>query len=162
MRSHAHTHVVARAARARRSEGSAGELVAGEETIRYQKLGRQLEADLRLIDLDWLRDAAVHCGCEGLYETNLWAGNGGGCTPCHYDNSQNFLCQITGRKRLLLFSPAHYHLLYPYPASHPMSQTAIFSMVDVEKPDTRRFPAFARAGGLETMLAPMRQLFGRP
>jgi hypoxia-inducible factor 1-alpha inhibitor (HIF hydroxylase) len=60
-------------------------------------------------------------------------------------------CQVSGRKQLLLFPPGQTYNLYPYPASHPMHA---FAMVDVESPDTRTFPSFSRAAGIEAILEP--------
>ena len=37
---------------------------------------------------------------------NLWLGRGATTSPLHYDEYENLLCQVAGRKRLLLFPPA--------------------------------------------------------
>jgi hypothetical protein len=82
-----------------------GEMSAGSEVVDHAKIGPTLLADLQRLDFGWLERACALAGCEGLTETNLWAGASGGCTPMHYDATSNFLCQICGRKRLLLVSP---------------------------------------------------------
>lgn len=128
-----------------------GVIDAAGDNYNHAPLGRELEEDLRRIDYGWLRKACEACGCDGLYDVNLWAGASGGCTPLHYDTTCNFLTQLAGRKRLLLFPPSMTYNLYPYPASHPMNA---FSMVDVESPDLARFPAAAHARGLEATLEP--------
>jgi hypothetical protein len=115
-------------------------------------MGRTMAEDLaHQVDYEWLRHVAEMSGCEGLSEVNLWAGRSGGCTPLHYDTTNNFLCQVCGRKRLLLLPPSAFAHVYPYPATHPMH---FFGMVDVERPDLGRFPAFARAQGLEALIEP--------
>ncbi|KAL1499527.1 hypothetical protein AB1Y20_011730 [Prymnesium parvum] len=139
-----------------RERQAAGLVDAAGDALQHAPLGARLEEDLKGLDYGWLRRACAHSACEGLYEVNLWAGPSGGCTPIHYDSTQNFLCQLTGRKRLLLFPPAQSHRLYPYPATHPMYA---FAMVDAERPDLARFPAFGRAAGLEALLEPGDALF---
>ena len=70
---------------------------------------------------------------------------------CHYDLQPNLHVQLVGRKRVLVFAPSEWPNVYPYPAAHPMES---YSMVDVESPDLDRFPALARAHGLECDLSP--------
>ena len=84
--------------------------------------------------------------------------------PCHFDGSSNFLCQLRGCKRVLLFSPAEGLRLYPYPAGHAMDN---FAMYDPEEAAgagvgaaaaaasaeaRRRFPAATAASGLRATL----------
>lgn len=50
--------------------------------------------------------------------TRLWINFGNVYTALHYDLKDNWLCQIKGTKRILLFPPEDRHLLYlwnPYP-----------------------------------------------
>ena len=130
---------------------SGGTLRAGSETVEHLSFGTRLKEDLEALDYDWLERSCALGGCEGMRETNLWAGASGGCTPLHFDETSNFLCQVRGRKRLLLFLPGQTAKLYPYPVGHPAHA---FSMVDVEQPDLASFPSFARAQGLECVLEP--------
>ena len=58
---------------------------------------------------------------------------------------------MKGRKRVLLFPPSESFNVYAYPTDHIMDN---FAMVDVERPDLKRFPAFRRAKPLETTLEP--------
>ena len=37
--------------------------------------------------------------------TNIWMGKGNTTSPLHYDDYENFLCQIRGQKELVLFPP---------------------------------------------------------
>ena len=133
-----------------------GKMNVGGDTLHHAPLGEALTDDLRSLDYDWLRGACAQCGCDGLMELNLWVGASGGVTPVHYDGTSNFLCQLTGRKRLLLFSPAESWRLYPYPATHPMYA---FAMVDIENPDLDRFPSFQHCRGVEAVLEPGDALF---
>lgn len=128
-----------------------GELRAGSETVDHAIFHDRIATDLASVDWDWLERMCVEGGCPGINEVNLWAGASGGCTPLHFDQTSNFLCQLCGRKRLLLFAPSQTAKLYPYPNNHPANA---FGMVDVEKPDTATFPSFARAEGLEAIITP--------
>ncbi|KAH8068675.1 tRNA-Phe hydroxylase [Aureococcus anophagefferens] len=76
----------------------------------------------------------------------------------HYDCKDNWLCQVAGRKHVLLFPPARSFDVYPYPLDHPMTE---FTMVDLEKPDLKRWPAFEqlRRGGVWATLEPGDALF---
>ena len=86
----------------------------------------------------------------------LWLGPGGTVSPVHFDRHENFNVQITGRKAWTLFSPEQSRRLY-YPALEMPS--VIFSPVDVEQPDARRFPLFERAERHEATLDPGEILF---
>ena len=119
-----------------------------------------LDADLALIDWDWLdearrlRGAAESDGDDGGGEylaCQLWAGHGLGSTPCHYDARDNFLAQVAGRKRAVVFPTSHSLELYPYPLGHVLDN---FAMADVLCPDLERFPAMARARGAVADLGP--------
>lgn len=75
--------------------------------------------------------------------TNLWMGKGNTTSPLHYDDYENFLCQIRGRKELVLFPPNDLHALsyigrrkgllsYQYPnqfsrtSLHPANYSVVF------------------------------------
>eukprot|EP00624_Nannochloropsis_granulata_P001146 evm.model.NODE_15307_length_16043_cov_30.735523.2 len=47
-----------------------------------------------------------------LLLTNLWVGKGGTTSPLHYDDYENILCQLAGRKDLTLFPPMDIFNLY--------------------------------------------------
>ena len=49
-------------------------------------------------------------------QLTLFSGN---VTPVHYDEQQNFFCQLHGEKHCILFSPDHHDRLYPHPIYHP-------------------------------------------
>lgn len=76
----------------------------------------------------------------------LWLGSKGNVSSLHFDRPNNFLVQLHGRKRLVLFAPQEHARLYPSPTiSH-------FSRVDIEQPDLAQFPAYADAQGYEVVL----------
>ncbi len=45
-------------------------------------------------------------------------------SPLHYDQDPMIICQLVGRKRVLLFPPSSYGSLAPYPACHPLDRRA--------------------------------------
>ena len=83
-----------------------------------------------------------------IYETNLWLGSAGNITKLHYDMANNFLFQIRGSKRLVLYSPDQYAYLYP------ALETKFFyrGKVDIAAPDHARYPEFRKASALEVVL----------
>lgn len=107
--------------------------------------------DLYAADWGWLHRVTKSLGT--YFMTSLWCGDGESVTPIHYDCKDNLLCQIRGTKHVLLFPCARAFDLYPYPLDHPMTE---FTMVDLEKPDVKRWPAFAslRGAGLHATLGP--------
>ena len=50
---------------------------------------------------------------------SLWISGDGACSPLHYDLPSVLLCQIRGRKRVHLYSPAHHDQLKPRGATFP-------------------------------------------
>ncbi len=53
-------------------------------------------------------------------------------TPAHYDEQENFFCQVRGFKRVILFPPSQFNCLYPFPIHHPhdrQSQVSIGSSI---------------------------------
>ncbi|EOD41264.1 hypothetical protein EMIHUDRAFT_199541 [Emiliania huxleyi CCMP1516] len=96
-------------------------------------------------------DLGEAAGALPFKTAQLWAGHGGGVTPCHYDALHNFLAQLRGSKRLLLLPPSESYRLYPYPVGHPMDN---FAMADLCEPDLRTTPALAAARALEGELHP--------
>lgn len=80
----------------------------------------------------------------------LWAGRDGGTTPLHYDEKENLLAQIRGRKHVLLFPRSETFNLYPYPPHHTLDN---YSMVDVEDAAASdAYPALKDARGVATTL----------
>ncbi|KGE04363.1 hypothetical protein HRUBRA_01049 [Pseudohaliea rubra DSM 19751] len=81
-------------------------------------------------------------------------GCGGSTTPLHYDIDRADVLHtvIRGRRRVRLFPPAASAALYRHPCT-------VRSYVDLDAPDLARFPALARAPGLELVLEPGETLY---
>ena len=50
---------------------------------------------------------------------NIWMGEKGVVSPCHYDGYHNIYVQIFGKKRFVLAMPNASHTLQPFPFLHP-------------------------------------------
>jgi len=96
-----------------------------------------------------------------LYRTNLWlCGPRGSESPAHHDPFHNLLCQVVGRKTVLLFPPSCGDDLYPALGTTQKNT----SLVDFQAPDSdllAKYPrvAAARRLGTEAMLEPGDALF---
>jgi lysine-specific demethylase 8 len=78
----------------------------------------------------------------GVYRTNIWfCGPEGSVSPCHFDPYENLLCQVVGRKEVVLFSPA-FGKQYLYPAVG--TRQANTSTVDIGAPDLAAHPLYAQ------------------
>ncbi|XP_041812628.1 lysine-specific demethylase 8 [Chelmon rostratus] len=110
----------------------------------------ELKDDIRLPDYCCLGE-----GDEDDITVNAWFGPGGTVSPLHQDPQQNFLAQVVGSKYIRLYSPEDTDKLYPH-QSQLLHNT---SQVEVENPDTERFPQFAKAPYLECVLQPGEVLF---
>ncbi|XP_026181951.1 lysine-specific demethylase 8 [Mastacembelus armatus] len=110
----------------------------------------ELKEDIRLPDYCCLGE-----GDEDDITVNAWFGPGSTVSPLHQDPQQNFLAQVVGRKYIRLYSPEDTDKLYPH-QSQLLHNT---SQVDVENPDTEKFPEFAKAPYLECVLQPGDVLF---
>lgn len=110
----------------------------------------ELKEDIRPPDYCCLGE-----GDEDDITVNAWFGPGGTVSPLHQDPQQNFLAQVVGSKYIRLYSPEDTDKLYPH-QSQLLHNT---SQVEVENPDTERFPEFAKAPYLECVLQPGDVLF---
>lgn len=81
-------------------------------------------------------------------------GGAGAVTRIHrdMDNSNVFLTELAGRKRVVLFHPKYSKLLYRYPFGTHTS-------IDINDPDYDRFPGLKFVQGYETILEPGDTLF---
>ncbi|XP_049601727.1 lysine-specific demethylase 8 [Syngnathus scovelli] len=110
----------------------------------------ELKDDIRLPDYCCLGD-----GDEDDVTINAWFGPAGTVSPLHQDPQHNFLAQVVGCKYIRLYSPQDSDKLYPHPSQllHNTSQ------VEVENPDTKRFPEFSKAPYQDCVLRPGDVLF---
>jgi hypothetical protein len=83
---------------------------------------------------------------ERLYTVWAWFSGRGVRTWLHYDNNgcHNLNAQLSGRKDCLLFEPNDAERLYFFEPGGP-NPAHNCSAVDVDAPDSQRFPTFARA-----------------
>ena len=101
-------------------------------------------------------DHPVYCSRRILLKKNLWLGGEGASVGLHYDMTHNIVAQITGRRKVLLFSPEDSSNLYPYPM-----RTLCWhhSQVSLDAPDVARFPRFRDARPIESELGRGELLF---
>lgn len=93
---------------------------------------------------------------EACASPNMWFGPGRNVSPLHYDSTHNFLTQVRGRKRVLLFHPGEARRLYPFSVQH---HSMHISQVNMVEPDHDRFPEFQKAAREEVLLEPGEMLF---
>jgi hypothetical protein len=92
----------------------------------------------------------------------LWVSQPGNVAHTHYDKSVNFVAQVVGRKRWLLFAPAEWRALYPYPGIHRAYHQ---SQMNLSAPDAdldRDFPGARFAEAYEVILEPGEVLYVPP
>mmetsp|Transcript_15564 Transcript_15564/g.41774 ORF Transcript_15564/g.41774 Transcript_15564/m.41774 type:complete len:540 (+) Transcript_15564:60-1679(+) len=121
-----------------------------------QGVGETLVGDFLQFDWGWATDVASRVGWDELTSNLLLVGQRGNVTPPHFDEQENLLAQLAGRKRVLLWAPKDWNKLYPFPLHHPNDRQ---SQVDMRAPDLERFPRFAEAQAFEAVLEPGDVLF---
>lgn len=114
------------------------------------------EMPLLLEDIS-VPDLVTSTGKKNLYRTNLWlSGHGGSTSPCHFDPFNNLLCQVIGKKRVVLFRPDQSSRLYPAVGTMQRNTSLVD---DIDNPDLAKFPLFSGSEGLEAQLEPGDALF---
>ena len=83
--------------------------------------------------------------------SSFWFGPAGTVTPLHHDTLMLLHTQIVGRKRWRFISPLETPKLY--------NHNAVFSPIDVDKPDLARYPLFSQARMLEVIVEPGETVF---
>lgn len=81
---------------------------------------------------------------RGLLPMNMWIGRNS-VSPIHYDMSDNLLCQLRGRKKLIVIEPKYAGFLYMSRKSKGFNSP----VNNAETPDLKRFPLFAKAPKME-------------
>lgn len=107
--------------------------------------------DFLRFDWDWVQSLPSKMGWNELSSNLLLVGMAGNVTPAHYDEQQNLLAQLVGRKRVVLFPPKDWRGLYPFPLHHPHDRQ---SQVDFFRPDLDRFPRLSELTPIECILHP--------
>lgn len=119
-----------------RMSGSYGRpiLKEGEKYYLYQQPAHQFEKLIADIDLSRYFP-------QGAITKNFWLSGPGNITPIHYDLFDNFLVQLMGRKKVLLWAPNHYCDLNfnPIGTLHDRQST-----IDPLHPDGHLWPKAAR------------------
>jgi ribosomal protein L16 Arg81 hydroxylase len=85
---------------------------------------------------------------EGVF---MWYGPKGTVTPLHHDTTNIMLAQVQGRKHLKLIPANEIELIY--------NHYAVYSQVNAEKPDYKKYPNFKYATVIDVELAPGDVLF---
>jgi hypothetical protein len=83
--------------------------------------------------------------------SSFWFGPAGTHTPLHHDTIMLFHTQVVGRKRWRFISPLQTPKLYNY--------NGVFSPIDIDHPDDRRYPDFRQASVLEVVVEPGETVF---
>ncbi|KAJ8675645.1 hypothetical protein QAD02_011431 [Eretmocerus hayati] len=95
---------------------------------------------------------------EEFPDINAWFGPSGTVSPLHYDPKNNFLTQVIGYKRVVLYSPGDSPKLYPY-ETRLLCNTA---RVDPYNPNFEEYPDFQHAKGYMCYLKPGEMLYIPP
>lgn len=92
-------------------------------------------------------------GANRAQLVNVWMGSSNSGTRLHYDSADNFLVQVVGWKRVVLFAPEQTQHL------HCNFESTNFSPVDVDQPDAATHPRFLHAEGHIALLGPGDMLY---
>ena len=95
-------------------------------------VGKNIVKDFLGFKWNWLTAVQRKMKWGTLTSNLLLIGLPGNITPVHYDEQQNFFCQVSGYKRIILFHPDQFKCLYPFPLYHPcdrQSQVRLASLL---------------------------------
>ncbi|GAB5362284.1 hypothetical protein AAMO2058_000784000 [Amorphochlora amoebiformis] len=129
-----------------------------------QKIGYLAQHELFEQIPEFSRDVLIPDYCalgdseDGSVRLNAWFGPKGTVSPLHYDPEHNLLSQVVGKKKIRLFSHKDTPYLYP----HSTQMLTNTSQVDVESPDSRKFPNFKNAKELTCTLGAGETLYIPP
>lgn len=96
-------------------------------------VGKNIVKDFLEFKWKWLTEMQRKMNWGSLTSNLLLIGLPGNITPVHYDEQQNFFCQVTGFKRVILFHPDQFKCLYPYPLYHPCDRQSQVSCERIEE-----------------------------
>ncbi|VDN13427.1 unnamed protein product, partial [Dibothriocephalus latus] len=91
-------------------------------------------------------------------DSTFWLGTSGSHTACHYDTyGVNFVLQVFGQKRWILFPPSDTQFMYP--TRIPLEESTVFSEVNFQQVDFINFPLVLNASPIVVVLQPGDVLF---
>ncbi|XP_062579998.1 bifunctional peptidase and (3S)-lysyl hydroxylase Jmjd7-like [Saccostrea cucullata] len=116
-----------------------------------------------------IREEILYKGLLEREMLNIWLSDGKTLGKLHFDAHDNFLCQISGRKEVILFDPHNNHQLYEghlqaarlsynfttksFQRQYLEDTTIqVFSPIDIKKPNYTRFPLFGETYPLNCTL----------
>lgn len=76
---------------------------------------------------------------------NFWMGSGGQITPLHFDDSENLLVMLAGKKTFEMYPPNQALFLYPLPHEGEDGWRTTTTKIDLRNPDYDRFPLYRNA-----------------
>lgn len=133
----------------------------------HQYLGKEFEASVHVPKL--IEDLGIN---HLHLVSNVWIGGRPTTSPLHYDDYENFLCQIYGQKEVILFPPSDLTnlyfvgrpkgtLSYEYPNKFTRNKATVDkrsflfgSSVSVDNPDLNKYPLYAKATPYRVLLNP--------
>ena len=98
------------------SEGGSGRIRASSSREHYYCHGNPLPDELFV---DCPLPVTLRKQAKLVARRSLWISGDGASSPLHYDLPSVLLCQLRGRKRVFLYSPAHHDACRPRGATFP-------------------------------------------
>jgi hypothetical protein len=79
-------------------------------------------------------------------KSNFWMGSGGQLTPLHFDDNENLLVMLAGKKHFTVYPPHQARYLYPRsPSMANPGQRTYTTKLNITHPDLTQFPLFEKA-----------------
>lgn len=116
----------------------------------YAEMGPRILEEYQKFSLKTAYTYKVIGKWQELTRNLLLYGSSGYVTPLHFDEQENIFCQLYGRKRARLLSPAYWHTVYPFPKGHPCDRQCQVTLSSLpgahgiaDQEQYSKFPAFA-------------------